>query len=274
MVEVERPQEGCVTSGADKAGIPQDRGHTLRRVNKSSKRVAAQTVQEVFQRDHGPEVPPIGMIGERDQPTRPRGRSMEQRFRIGVAAYDSVKGHDVGVGQRAGGYSKVTEDELSGKWRVARSNLSPRDLKIRGRGIRKSDAGQAGVCKFQTDDANSTANVEKVELLERPAAEFCEEDLRAGVRAAALIATQVSLSHLGVEFGFRGGIASAAGHERASKGKTGAASSLLPLLSNLESSTYEILRLVLVVFQANLKLANRCVRRVERIDAVPTKIVS
>jgi hypothetical protein len=140
VVKIERPQEGSVTSGADKAGILQDRGHTSRRVDKGSKRVAAQTVQEVFQRDHGTEVPPIGMIGERDQPTCSRGRSMEQRFRIGIAAYDSVKGHDVGVGQRAGGYSKVSEDELSGKWRVARSNLSPRDLKIRGRGIRKRDA--------------------------------------------------------------------------------------------------------------------------------------
>jgi len=48
----------------------------------------------------------------------------------------------------------------------------------------------------------------------------------------------------------------------------------MPLLSNLESSTYEILRLVLVVFQANLKLANRFVRCAKRIDAVPTKIVS
>ena len=202
-----------MTSGADKAGSLQDRGHTLRRVNKGPKRVAAQAVQEVFQRDHGTEVPPIGMIGERDQPTCSRGRSMEQRFRIGVAAYDSVKGHDVGVGQRARGYSKVTEDELSGEWCIARSDVALRDLKISGRGIRKSDAGQAGICKFQTDDANSTANVEKVELLERPPAEFCQEDLRAGVRAAALIATQVRLSHLGVEFGFCSGIASAARHE-------------------------------------------------------------
>ena len=47
----------------------------------------------------------------------------------------------------------------------------------------------------------------------------------------------------------------------------------MPLPYNLGSSTYEILRLVLVVFQANLKLANRFVRCAKGFDAVPAKIV-
>jgi hypothetical protein len=36
VLEVERPHEGSVTSGADKTGSLQDRGHTLRRVNKGA----------------------------------------------------------------------------------------------------------------------------------------------------------------------------------------------------------------------------------------------
>lgn len=47
----------------------------------------------------------------------------------------------------------------------------------------------------------------------------------------------------------------------------------MPLPSDLGSSTYEILRLVLIVFQANLKLANRFVGCAKRIDAVSAKIV-
>jgi hypothetical protein len=49
------------------------------------------------------------------------------------------------------------------------------DIQISGRGVRERDAGQTVAGEFRGDGANARANVEKMKLGERPAADFREE---------------------------------------------------------------------------------------------------
>jgi hypothetical protein len=101
---------------------------------------------------------------------------------------------------------------LSGDGGVTRGEVAPRGLEISRRRVRERDAGQAGAGEFHRDHSNPTADVEEVEPLQRPAAEFREKDSRGSVRTAALIAAQITLRLLRIEVGGRSTRASATRH--------------------------------------------------------------
>src|SRR5438874_2599763 len=73
-------------------------------------------------------------------------------------------------------------------------------------------AGQAGGGEFPSDYANAGADIEKLEIVERPAAEFGEEHARTGVRAASLVAAQITIRNAGVEEARSCAMTGAAGH--------------------------------------------------------------
>ena len=65
------------------------------------------------------------------------------------------------------------------------------------------------------------ADIEKLKILERPAAEFGEEHARARVRAAALVAAQIAIRDAGVKKGRRSAMTGAACHRGAPPGTEG-----------------------------------------------------
>jgi hypothetical protein len=157
-------------------------------------------------------VPAVPRIGERDHAPRTRSRSLEERFHIRVTTDDAVECDDIGVRQGACDRGEVAEDELSGDGGVTRGEVAPRGLEISRRRVRERDAGQAGAGEFHRDHSNPTADVEEVEPLKRPAAEFREKDSRGSVWTAALIAAQITLRLLRIEVGGRSTWAGATRH--------------------------------------------------------------
>jgi len=76
--------------------------------------------------------------------------------------------------------------------------VAPGSFEITGGRIRERDAGQAGGGEFHCDHTNATADVEKVETLERPAAELCQKHPCAGIGTTPLIAAEITLCLLGI----------------------------------------------------------------------------
>jgi len=190
-----------VADGADKSGGLEDRSHAFRGMDESAKRVLSEAIPRVFQHDGGAYIPRVARIGERDHAARAGGRSPEQRLHIRVTTDDAVECDDIGVRQGVCGRGEVTEEELGEEWSIARGQVAPGSFEITGGRIRERDAGQAGGGEFHCDYTNATADVEKTEALQRPAAEFLQDKLRCGVRTAALIAVKVTLRLLGIEVG-------------------------------------------------------------------------
>jgi hypothetical protein len=185
--------------GADEACGFQDRSHALRRVNESAKGAACKPEEEVLHDGSEPRVPAITRISEGEQAARTHGRCAEQRFRIRVTANDAVERNDVRIGQRAAGLREVTDDELSGARTVTRPKVAARNVKVSGGGVCKRGTGQAKGGEFSCDHPNPRADIEKVEVMKRLAAEFGQEHARAGVRTAAPVAAQIALRYARTE---------------------------------------------------------------------------
>ena len=185
--------------GPDKPGGFQDRSHLVRRVYEDAKGASSDPQEKVHHRESRAEIPAVGRVGDGQQAARSCGRRAEQRARVGITADDAVEGNNVRLGQRGGGRRKITKDELRGMRAIPRADVAARKFEIGGRSVGERGAGQARGGEFPSDHANAGADIEKLEILELPAAEFGEEHARTGVRAASLVSAQITICNAGVE---------------------------------------------------------------------------
>jgi hypothetical protein len=170
VVEVEGPLEGGVAGGADKSGGLESRGHAVWRVNEGAEGVLAQAIPGVFQGDGGVNVPSVARISERDHAARTGSRSPEERLHIRITTDDAVESDDISIGHGVSGHTEVPEDELSGARGIARGEVATCCLEVGCGRVREGDVGQASTGELHGDRANASADIEKVQALEWPAA--------------------------------------------------------------------------------------------------------
>ena len=181
-------------------------------MNEDAKGASSEPKEKVHDRKSPTKIPAVGRVGEGQQAARSRGRRAKQRARVGITADDAVEGNNVRLGQRGGDRRKISKNKLRGTRAITRPNVAARKFEVGGRGIGKRHAGQAGGGEFPSDYANAGADIEKLEIVERPAAEFGEEHARTGVRAASLVAAQITIRNAGVEEARSCAMTGAAGH--------------------------------------------------------------